>query len=153
MFGMHGISRCPYCGKAYIADCGVTDYYEYKGETMIKLHHCGKTYLGNVYELPSLNSLASFRFGNKFEQKLIKYWQDPISQFILEQDLSNLDEDTIINNVIKKLYLIAEKEDVEADLLNIKTLCQLFLGNIRIPKIPEINIDQKQIKYVQTICW
>ena len=153
MFGMRGISRCPYCGKAFLADCGVTDYYEYKGETLIKLRHCGKTYLGEVNDLPSLDSLASFRFGANFGDKLIKYWQGPISKFILEQDLPNLDEDTIINNVINKLYLIAEKEDVDADVLNIKTLCQLFLGNIRIPKMPETKIDEKQVKYVQTICW
>ena len=153
MVGMSGISRCPYCGKAYIAYCGVTNYYEYKGEALIKLHHCGKTYLGDVYDLPSLNSLASFKFGDKFENKLIKNWCNSISQFILEQDLPNLDEDTIINNVIKKLYTINEKEDVDKDLSNIKTLCQLYLGNINIPKIPETNIDMKQVKYVQTICW
>lgn len=139
MFGLQYELKCPYCGKTFIADHGITSYYKIKGygdEEYIVEHcrHCNKKYFRLCYSKDVMNMKNS---GLTYEEALIK----------LEEKQNHANHFCFGNNVIPEEHLKFQKES------RIRRCNQVYFTKDEELYIDVENINEDDLTQTSVVCW
>ena len=147
MIGCIKSVRCPYCKKTYEQDLGVTQFYDYRGISVIITNHgCGEFIgeLGDTFREAYLR-YNLHQFNPTIRNNVMKIVYDNINRVMDEVDMTKI--------VAEELYNTKQEVDIKFD--NLKVLVEICMNYATIPlfSMPLTDEVKKELKPDHIVCF
>lgn len=153
MFGTSVITKCPYCNKVQTDEIGITNYYKYKGLSVIVMHCCNKPYIAQYLSEESRDYYMKRYDIPRGLRGLAEDARKCTLRVMGENDSNAMDEDTLQNKVIE---MMKDNYVVDGYTELIKTITQAtyvnFSSEINLFSEPLTEENKEQLEWESTIC-
>ncbi len=155
MFGATVITKCPYCNKVQTDEIGITDYYKYKGLSVMVMHCCNKPYIAQyLYEQQDPKNYYMKRYDIPTGlMGVAEAAKECTIRIIGEKGGEAIDEETLQSKVIERLK---DNYAVDGYTELIKTITQAtyvnFSSEINLFSEPLTEENKKLLEWESTVC-
>ena len=147
MIGYIRSVRCPYCKRTYEQDLGITQFYDYKGISVIITHHgCGE-FISELGD-PFRNAYLRYNLLNPtIRNNVMKIVYDNINSVMDEVDMTKIVKEELYNNYTKW------EANIRFD--DLKVLVEICMNYVTIPlfSMPLTDEVKKELKPDHIVCF